>query len=483
MRKLEKLEPGEVFFFFEEICSIPHGSGNVDAISNYLKKFAEERNLFCIQDSFKNIIIVKEASKGYENQAPVMLQGHMDMVAVQNRDADIDMKKEGLRLAVKGDDIYAEGTSLGGDDGIAVAYALALLNNDELKHPRLEVVITVDEEVGMDGARTIDLSMLKSKQMINLDSEEEGIFWTSCAGGARVNCALPVTKEQVSGELISLKVDGLVGGHSGSEIDKEHGNSNCLMARVLWKLAEKYNFGMTEIFGGVADNAIPIRTEAKIILASGNFNSFLNDVDAVEELIKKEYKVKDPNLKITAELLKENENLPAVCKDSLNRALAVLTAVPNGVQAMSADIDGLVETSLNLGILRLDDSLHIEFSVRSALESAKENLIDKLKALMVLAGGNVEVVGDYPGWAYRQNSKLRDKMVSVYENMYGKKPEVAAIHAGLECGILLSKVKDLDCVSIGPDMKDIHTAQETLSISSTRRVWEFLVEFLQRKDI
>lgn len=482
MRILENLEPKEVFYFFEEICSIPHGSGNIDAISDYLKKFAASRGLQCIQDELKNIIIVKEAAPGYEQEESVMLQGHMDMVAVKKPDASIDMTKEGLRLAIDGDKLYAKDTSLGGDDGIAVAYALALLDAEDIPHPRLEVVITVDEEVGMDGARGIDLSMLESRRLINLDSEEEGIFWTSCAGGARVNCSLPLEKREVSGNAFFVSVKGLQGGHSGTEIHEERGNSNVLMGRLLWEISKSCRVALAELSGGLADNAIPRETHALIYAAPDEERLFKDTVARVEADLKQELAVKDPDVQIEMIPQPEQTHGSAVCGEMLTRAVALLLTMPAGVQAMSADIEGLVETSLNLGILSMDDELHMEFSVRSSLESAKAHLIEKIKALMELAGGTAEVSGDYPGWAYRQHSLLREKMVRVYERMYGKKPELAAIHAGLECGIISAKVEDLDCISLGPDMKAIHTTEETLSISSTKRVWEYLLAVLREKE-
>lgn len=482
MRILDNLEPKEVFGFFEEICNIPHGSGNIDAISNYLKKFAEDRGLFCIQDEVKNIIIVKDAAPGYEEEEPVILQGHMDMVAVKKPGCDIDMIKEGLRLAINGDKIYAEETSLGGDDGIAVAYALALLDAKDISHPKLEVIITVDEEIGMDGAFAVDLSMLKGKRLINLDSEEEGIFWTSCAGGAKVSCVLPLTKEEGKGISYRLKVKGLLGGHSGAEIHKERANSNCLMGRLLWELCKVCDLSLVSVGGGLADNAISRETEAVIYVSPSDEDKFIQTVRRVESEMKQEYAVKDPDLQI--EVTKENETSGlSIRGEMLKKAAGLLLGMPYGVQAMSADIEGLVETSLNLGVLSMDDALRLEYSVRSSLETAKSALIEKMRAIVYLAGGSMTVSGDYPGWAYRQDSPLRDKMVRVYERMYGKMPKIEAIHAGLECGIISSKIENLDCISMGPDMKDIHTTEETLSISSTKRVWEYLLEVLKEKDV
>lgn len=558
MGVLSNLEPKSVFTFFEEITRIPHGSGNVEQISDYLVNFAKERNLFCIQDECKNVIIVKEATPGYEGEPAVILQGHMDMVAVKKPDCDIDMKTEGLRVAVDGDVIYAEGTSLGGDDGIAVAYSLALLDSQTIKHPKLEVIITVDEEVGMDGARAIDLSMLTGNRMINLDSEDEGIFLTSCAGGARVKCRLPLSVEEGEGTVYKVTVGGLLGGHSGGEIHKERGNSNCLFGRLLKRVSDRIPVRLCEAKGGLADNAIPRETTGLLVVEERDCAVFAEILSDVEKEIKGELVTRDPGFCIKSEAVGEmayscadaagteacsggsgagtescsdgSEAGTEPCSDGskagtekcqegntagrkryrcvsvadTRRAADFLAAMPNGVQAMSADMPGLVETSLNLGILEFnveeggilgDCSMHengdrnrdrkalllAEFSVRSSVESAKHALIDKMYAITGLAGGGNEVTGDYPGWVYRKDSPLRDKMVSLYEKMYGVTPKVEAIHAGLECGILGSKIKDLDCVSIGPQMTAIHTTEETLSISSTRRVWEYLVALLEEK--
>ena len=482
MGVLSNLEPQSVFHYFEEITKIPHGSGNVEQISDFLAAFAEERGLFHIQDAWKNVIIVKEATPGYEKEPAVILQGHMDMVAVKKPDCDIDMKKDGLRVAVDGDKIYAEGTSLGGDDGIAVAYALALLDSDSISHPKLEVIITVDEEVGMDGAREIDLSMLTGNRMVNLDSEEEGIFLTSCAGGARVKCDLKLETQKLDGLTYEVAVGGLLGGHSGGEIDKERGNSNCLFGRLLRRLCEKMPVGLAELKGGLADNAIPRETVGLLVIDKADSEKFASVLDTVEKEIQSELSSQDPDVFIKAT---EKESVAVECTtaESTRKAADFLSAVPNGVQAMSADMPGLVETSLNLGILEYaGGELRAEFSVRSSVESAKNALIGKLFALTELAGGSNTVTGDYPGWKFRKDSPLREKMVRLYEEMYGKAPKVEAIHAGLECGILGSKISDLDCVSMGPDMRDIHTTEETLSISSTRRVWEYLVRLLETKE-
>lgn len=485
MAVTENLKPGKVFHYFGEICGIPHGSGNVEAISNYLVKFARDRELFCIQDDWKNVIIVKGASAGYEKEPAVILQGHMDMVAVKKPEADIDMEKEGLRLAVEGDYLYAEDTSLGGDDGIAVAYALAILDSEEIAHPRLEVILTVDEEVGMDGARELDVSMLEGKRMLNLDSEEEGMILAGCAGGARVDWTLPVTRTKRQGSAFEICVKGLAGGHSGSEIDKERGNANGLMGRLLYELSGAVEFGLAELSGGLADNAIPREAAATVVLTGADKETaetlFMQKIKEAETDWKQELQTKDPDVCIRVKRL-EGDAPECVSEEERDRMIRLLFGAPNGVQAMSADMKGLVETSLNMGIVKLEkERAVIQFSVRSSVESAKQALIKKLESIAGLAGAAQSVRGEYPGWTYRKDSPFRDTAVEVYRKMYGKEPEIQAIHAGLECGLLMAKIPDLECISIGPDMKDIHTTEEKLSISSTERVWNYVLEILKKK--
>lgn len=479
MSVLSGLEPVSVFHYFEEICNIPHGSGNEEKLSNYIKEFADKRGLACIQDEWKNIIIIKNATFGYEAEETLILQGHMDMVAVKEPGCSLDLWEDALRLEVKGDYITAKETSLGGDDGIAAAYALALLDAKDIPHPRLEVVLTVGEETGMDGARNIDLSMLRGRRMLNLDNEEEGVLLTSCAGGVRAKCRLPITVEKRRGIVLNLQVKGLKGGHSGAEIIKEGGNANCLMGRVLDALACQTSASLVSLSGGLADNAIPVLCEARIIAEESEIEKCRNIVAAMEKEIQNELAVKDAG--VTISITQQGEDC-ADCLEavSMKKAAAYIMALPNGIQAMSADVESLVETSLNLGIMRLeDDSLLLEYAIRSSLESAKRALVRKLKSISALADATVELCGDYPGWAYKKESPLRDKMIRIYEEMYGKKPEVRAIHAGLECGLISSKLEGLDCISYGPDMKNIHTTEEAISISSVKRVWEYLLEVLK----
>ena len=481
MRILDKLEPKSVYYYFEDICNIPHGSKNLDGISSYLEQFAKDRGLFYIRDKSNNVIIVKEATKGYEGVEPVILQGHMDMVAVKRQDCDIDMSKDPLRLKVDGDYVYAEGTSLGGDDGIAVAYILAVLDSDKIKHPRIEAVITTDEEIGMDGATAIDISMLKANRMLNIDSEDEGILLTGCAGGARVDCNIPVNRENKKGIFYSVVLEGLKGGHSGTEIDKERANAIKLIGRALKMAAAEIPIQIAELCGGEKDNAIPIEAHSILYIPLDAEDVFKEKITEIEKILKNEYQSKEKDLSIKCVKLQESEKSVLKVTDSL-KILNFLSLLPNGVIAMSADIRGLVETSLNVGTMRLsNERFETGSSVRSSIESAKENLIDQLTTLSNVFGGKVTISGEYPGWQYNPDSKLRNMMVEVYEEMYHEKPKVEAIHAGLECGIMISKKPGLDCVSFGPNIYDIHTTDEKLSISSTKRTWEYLIKILERK--
>ena len=479
MRILENLEPQNVFYYFEEICKIPHGSGHTRQISDYLKAFAGEHGLYCRQDELNNIIMIKEASKGYEDHASVLLQGHMDMVAVKDADCTLDMTKDGLQLEILGDRLSAKGTSLGGDDGIAVAFGLALLAGEEYRHPKIELILTVDEEVGMEGAAGLTVDDLTAKRMINLDQEEEKMFIVGCAGGARIDIRKKTETEQVNGMLCKLKISGLQGGHSGQEINKERGNAICLMGRLLAALQEKTPIYLKEVNGGTADNAIPNEVCAEIVVTE-----WTEDIAAFMEEkfcgLKAEFAGKEDGLKCELQVGAEDALIEVCNRKDSEQWIHLLNVIPHGVIANSVKMKGLVETSLNPGILNVSAvEGMVSTSVRSSNAAAKEALINQLKSFAALCDATVGIRGDYPGWDYDPDSPLREKMVTIYEEMYGVKPQIEAIHAGLECGIFQSKIPGLDCVSIGPDMQDIHTTRETLSIPSVQRVWKFLLKALE----
>lgn len=477
MAVLDQLEPKNVFRFFEQMCAIPHGSYNTKAVSDWCVAFAKERGLEYYQDAMNNVILIKEASAGYETAQPVILQGHLDMVCEKAPGCEKDMAREGLDLAVEGDFICARGTTLGGDDGIAVAMALAALDDDALPHPRLEVILTTEEEVGMDGAMALDVSPIRGRRLLNLDSEDEGVFTVSCAGGSMAACALPVGRAPFDGETLRIRVSGLTGGHSGAEIHKGRANANMLLGRLLRAMAAETELRLVSADGGLKDNAIPVSAEAAVAVADRQRAKAA--AERMAACFRAEYRLSDPALAVTA------EEAPAPCVPmdaaSTERALCLLTCAPNGVQTMSQDIPGLVQTSLNLGILKTaEDGVTASFCIRSSLESEKEMLKDRLACLLDRLGGSVSFSGEYPGWAYRPDSPLRELMTEVYREQYGQEPRVEAIHAGLECGLLAGKLPGLDCVSIGPDLLEIHTPRERMSIASVQRVWAFVREVLAR---
>ena len=475
-QKLAGIEPQEVFACFEKLCAIPHGSRNTKAISDYLVAFAREQGIRCIQDNLNNVILFGEGTCGMENHAPVILQGHMDMVCEKDPGCSLDMAAEGLDVTHDDTCVYAKGTTLGGDDGIAVAYAMALLMDKTIPHPPLEVIITVDEEIGMLGAAGIDLSMLRGRRMINLDSEEEGIFTVSCAGGATAVLSLPNNRHAVYGPCIRLAVDGLQGGHSGAEIHKNRANANKVMGEFLGRIQKLMPLCLTSFSGGSKDNAIPRSCQATAV-AMGIHLERINEVAAaLQAEIREKYDEPDATVQaFDVDALGGN----GLSTEDTAKVVALLCAAPNGVQAYSADIPGLVQTSLNMGIAKLGERFTATFSVRSSVNQEKQALLDKLRDLVGFYGGSYSQMGEYPAWEYRKDSALRDTMVRIYRQMFGKEPEVLAIHAGLECGLLGQKIPGLDCVSIGPQMHDIHTSREKLEIASTERTWRFLLEVLK----
>ena len=476
--RLAGLEPAAVFQYFEQICAIPHGSGNTKAISDYLVGFAKEHGLEFCQDELNNVIIFGKGTCGMEDHAPVIIQGHMDMVCEKDEDCPINMDTDGLDVTHDGAYVFARGTTLGGDDGIAVAFGLALLADKNIPHPPLEVVITVDEETGMEGATGIDLSQLKGRTLINIDSEEEGIFTVSCAGGARGTITMPVTRRAVYGPCVRLTVEGLQGGHSGVEIHKNRANANKVMGELLSRIQKLMPLCLTKFSGGSKDNAIP-RSCSVTLVAMGSHIDRINGVcDELEKEIKEKYD--EPEVRIYGDDV-DAFGGNALPTDLSAKVIALLCAAPNGVQAWSKDIDGLVQTSLNLGVALLEkEQLRLTFAVRSSVNQEKRELLEQLAKLADFNDAQYSEMGDYPAWEYRKDSDLRDTMVAVYREMFGKEPEVVAIHAGLECGILSDKLPGLDCVSIGPEMHDIHTSRERLGIASTKRTWEFVLEVLKR---
>ena len=471
-----------VFKYFSEISKIPRGSGNEKQISDYLVSEAKRLGLEVIQDEVLNVIIKKPATSGYENSPGIILQGHMDMVCEKNKDTVHDFSKDEIKLRTDGDYLYATGTTLGADNGIAVAMGLALLASDDIPHPSLEALYTVNEEVSMIGAMELDGSLLSGKYIINLDSEEEGKITVSCAGGVTAVVTIPKEYKDITSSKTpyDISIKGLQGGHSGTEIDKKRANSNVLMGRVLNHLCKNnINYDLVTIHGGLKNNAIPREAECVILIDDKDEAVLQREIENLLNIFKNEYKTSDPG--ITLECIKSNENFNETLSDELKKKIiGVLNLMPRGIQTMSADIEGLVESSTNLGVLVTEDEqIKFEFATRSSVRSLKDDLNNRMKMLCEFLGVNISLDDDYPEWEYAKDSKLEKICVDTYKELTGKEPEIAAIHAGLECGLLIDAIKGSEAVSIGPDLFDVHTPNEHLSISSTERTWDYLVAILK----
>ena len=417
----------------------------------------------------------------------------MDMVCEQDSTSSINMEQEGLELAVDGDEIYAKGTTLGADDGIAVAYALALLDSSTLQHPRLEFVCTVAEEVGMDGARALDISPLQGRQLLNLDSEDEGIALAGCAGGGTALLTLPLNRASLTDKEkylvpVEIGITGLLGGHSGSEIDKGRANADYELAEVLQTLKSQMEYRLLDFSGGNKDNAIPREAMASIYVQPEDKERLQEMISKINQRKQQKYALTDPEYKIVVTIGKENEKvvpegINMLSENSTTTVVDFIVALPNGVQEMSLEVEGLVQTSLNLGKVRIhseEAKLSLVYSLRSSKGVSFEKLSAQVNQIATQFQAAVKYDGIYPAWEYVVHSPLRDRMCLLYEQKYHKKMTIEVIHAGLECGLLAGKLKELDAVSIGPDMKDIHTTQERLSISSTKRVYDFLVQFIEK---
>ena len=480
MAVLSNLEPKRVFEIFESLASIPHGSRNTKAISDWCVKFGEERGLECHQDAANNVILIAPATPGYENAPAVILQGHLDMVCEKDPGCAKNMETEGLDLFVEGDTVGARGTTLGADDGIAVAMALAALEDKTLQHPRLEAVLTTDEEIGMLGAMVMDVSPLQGRQMLNIDADTEGMFIVGCAGGCQVTNALPVHRAHFAGETLAIKVSGLVGGHSGMEIGTGRANANKLQGRLLRAACGAADTLLVSAAGGAKDNAICAASETVIVTADAA--AVRAAVEELTRALKREYRVSDPNLSVSVETA-EAQWAP-MDAESTRRVVTLLTCTPFGVQTMSQDMPGLVQTSLNLGIMYTDEDRQVlRASIRSSVATQKKAVLDQLICLTEQLGGTTEAEGDYPGWEYMPQSPLRERMVEVYQEQYGKEPTIKAMHAGVECGLFSEKLPGLDCVSFGPELSDIHTPRERMHIASVQRTWELVKEVLKRSKV
>ncbi|MCR4841527.1 MAG: beta-Ala-His dipeptidase [Lachnospiraceae bacterium] len=474
----EKYEKYSFWEYFEEITKIPRGSGHTEAIADYLIAFAKDNELRYLKEDSGNVIIYAPGSEGRENERPLILQGHMDMVAVKDEDCDKDMLKDGLDITVEDGFVTAVGTTLGADDGIAIAYILAVLSG-EVSHPPIEALFTRDEEIGMLGAAELDTFNIHGRRLINLDNEDDGILTCGCAGGCIVRSTTPVEWKERNANVYEIKVSGLKGGHSGVEINENRLSAATIVGRFLAQL-KPVRTRLMDVSFGDKDNAIANTGYMKFICSAPK-PDVVEMVEFYADVMKNEFATREPGLTFEFNILGEMVPVNALHKADSERIMDMILALPQGVESMSADVPGLVETSCNVGICRLtEEGLKTTVLVRSSVEPAKQALADKVAAVVALAGGTSEQTDDYPGWDYIKHSELRDSAVAVYKEMFGKKLKVDVIHAGLECGMFIEKMPQLDCIAFGPEILNAHTTKECLNIESAEKNYDFLVGILAK---
>lgn len=483
MEELKNTKCPEVFEYFKAMNQIPRGSGNEQAISDWLVDFAKAHSLEVVQDKALNIIIRKAGSPGYETAAPVILQGHMDMVCEKADDKTHDFLKDPIAFVVDGDKVHGDGTTLGADNGIAVSYGLAILASTDLPHPPIELLVTTSEETGMDGALALDVSGLKGRRLINIDAEEEGKLIVSCAGGIGATLKLPIEWAEVPAglEAMELVVDGLLGGHSGMEINKQRGSANKIMGRLLLDLERSMKLHVFAINGGTKHNAIPRSAMAGLVIEKTAASLIKDRLAAWTTTLQNELQGVDEGLKLS--LKPSGAAVKQVFSaKTTHGVIQILNLIPAGVINMSTAIKGLVQTSNNLGVvLTLADEVTFENTIRSSLRSNKMTMKDEMGLLGEVTGAAVVYGAEYPEWQYNPASELREIFVATYEELYGEKPEITAIHAGLECGLFSEKFDgNIDLISLGPNLYDVHTPKEYLSISSVERTWEYLLKVLEK---
>ena len=487
---IEKLYPEKVFHYFAEISKIPRASKKEKEISDWLVKFAKERKLKVIQDEHYNVIIKKKATEGYEDFSPLILQGHMDMVWEKNKDTEFDFSTQGIELVIDGDFLKANGTTLGADNGIAVAYALAILDSDDIKHPALEVVITTDEEDGMSGVVNLDFDEFDGKTLINLDTEEYGEVYVSSAGGTRTEAKFIFETKKIGNGYtpISIEVKGLSGGHSGAEIHKNLGNSIKILSEILYHLSKRYEMSLIHIDGGGKVNAIPREAVAEIaVKLNGDSIDELKKLAGLAfENILKDFKVSDKSPILAIEKIEE-KNLGISLGDTLN-IINFLHEVPNGVLEMSKYIEGLVETSINIGFISTEIvdgnvKIRIKSLARSMANNPLNKLVEEVTDLTRKHDANIKIAASNPSWEYKEDSKIRELIAKSFKEITGNEPVIKAIHAGLECGVFTQNIKGADVVSIGPNIYGAHTPEERMDIKSVGETWEWLLKILENYNI
>lgn len=475
---MTNLTPERVFYYFKQISDVPRGSGNCGGMARYCKNFAINHNLKYIKDDADNVVIFKDGTPGFENSEPVILQGHTDMVCQKTENADTDFINRGVELFVDGDFLKAKETTLGADNGIAVAMILAILESDSIPHPPIEAVFTADEEIGLIGAGKLDMNILSAKKMINLDSEEDDTVTVSCAGGCHFLAKTPLSYQDKTGTEITITLKGFKGGHSGVEINNNRVNADTLAGRFLNHIKQTVDFGIINIKGGDKDNAIP--NKCTIELCVDDVDLFIDSSKEYLDIIKSEIADKENGFTFSVDK-GEKASYKVLSDDIKDKLIFALTCVPNGVLEMSAEIPDLVQTSLNLGVLKIENGvLSLHFGLRSNKKSGLSFLQEKLVAFFDSVNWETDTNGHYPPWEFKEDSELREIYKNVYKDYFGKEPKVEAIHAGLECGVFADAIEGIDCISIGPALYDVHTVNEKLSISSTENVFNILLKILEK---
>ena len=480
MSVIDNLEPKLLWKEFEKISKIPRCSKHEEKIREYLLDFAKQHGLKSKTDKTGNVVISKPASSGMEGKPTVILQSHMDMVCEKNSDVDHDFTKDPIKFKLNGDILTADGTTLGADDGIGVATTLAILEDNTLKHGHIEGLFTVDEETGLTGAFALESDMLTGKIMLNIDSEDFGVITVGCAGGGDSKIKLPLKTQPISKDMenILIKISGLRGGHSGVDADEQRGNAIKLLARMLWKTSQNYDFYLADIKGGDKHNAIPREAYAKVSIDKADKNKFISDLKSEEKDILGEIKPIDPNFKMDVEDIEKPDKV--LDKNSQNNLLNLLHGLPHGVDKMSYDISGLVETSTNLATVILDGNNAIMgLSSRSSITSALQDFRDRIHAIANLSGATVSEETPYPGWKPNLDSDLLKLSKKIFKDMYGKDPTVEAIHAGLECGIIGEKFPGMDMISIGPTIKYPHSPEEQVHVSTVDKFYDFTLKIIE----
>jgi len=480
MGVLSNLEPKEVFEQFEALSQIPRRTYRDEKISDYCVEFAKSHGLEYVQDEVGNVVIYKDGTEGYEDSEPVILQGHMDMVASKTLESDHDFDNDPIEIIIDGDYIGAKDTTLGGDDGIALAYAMAILASDDIPHPPIEALFTIDEEIGMGGAHAFDTSLLHGRKLLNIDGEEDGVLVVGCAGGTVVDVVIPISRRLRNGVKVSVTLKGYQGGHSGNDIQRQRGNAIKDMGRVLHTLSKKIDFSLLSLLGGNAANVIAQYCKAEVVMSADRVPDFRARLEELIETIRSEYGGTEPEHQLKV-IVGDEDNYSVLNWESTVNMIWYLYGAIDGVQAMDRNVEGAVESSLNTGIVTTEDTTCVvRYQARSSLDSKLDEMVQRLGLWSEIVGGHLEVDSSYPAWPYNPVSELRPLMIDVYKDMFGEEPAVELLHAGLEGGILMGKDPDLDIVNFGPEMLNVHTPTERLNIASAAKNWEYLKEVLRR---